>query len=73
MLFAAIKNLYKKVMKTPCEIIDFIGQEKMAIDLNVRRERIVRARRSEKLPAMWFNYCEQIIQKNLPRELFTFK
>jgi len=60
-------------MKTPAEIIDAIGPEKMAEALGVSVQRIQHARHSAKLPSLWFDFCERATGCEMPRSVFTFK
>lgn len=60
-------------MNTPAEIIDTIGPEIMSEKLGVKMDRVTRARRAEKLPSLWFDFCERHLGKPLSRKLFTFK
>jgi len=60
-------------MNTPEQIVDAIGIEAMIDRLRVKRDRIIRARRSDVLPASWFDFCEQQLDQDLPRHLFSFK
>jgi len=60
-------------MNTPEQIVDAIGVETMVERLRVKRDRILRARRGQMLPASWFDFCERQLDQDLPRHLFSFK
>ena len=60
-------------MNTPEQIVDAIGVDTMVEKLRVKRDRIIRARRGQMLHASWFDFCEQQLDQDLPRHLFSFK
>ncbi|MFP4239815.1 MAG: hypothetical protein ACLFRZ_10990 [Rhodosalinus sp.] len=61
-------------MKTPGDILDFVGHEAAARRLGVSLDRVRRAAKSDrKLPALWLDGLEHLARRPLPRELFYFK
>ena len=61
------------MMKTPQELIDFIGADTLQAALGVGPDRIRLARQSDKLPALWYDAMERLAGRPLDRRLFTFK
>lgn len=60
-------------MKTPHQIIDFIGKERLAGAVGVKPGAVERALRKGALPSLWYHACEQLAGRPLPRECFSFK
>lgn len=61
-------------MKTPREILDYIGSnEQIAAALGVTVDRVDRARRDGKLPASWLDALEKMARRPLDRDCFNFK
>jgi hypothetical protein len=60
-------------MKTPSDILDFVGLDRAQEVLKVGKDRIRTARDADKLPASWYNALETLAGRPLPREAFTFK
>lgn len=60
-------------MKTPREILNFIGHEQAATALGVARLRVERAARQDRLPALWYHTLERLAGRPLPRECFHWK
>ena len=62
-------------MKTPHEILHYVGLREAADRLGVTLDRIQRASRSDAppLPASWYDALENMAGRPLPRECFTFK
>ena len=60
-------------MKTPSEILEFVGMDRAQVALGVGRKRIHQARDSDKLPASWLHTLENLAGRPLPREAFNFK
>ena len=60
-------------MKTPCEIIDWIGPEVVMAAMNVQDRRIRQARLEPQMPASWFHTMEELAGRPLPRSAFAFK
>lgn len=61
-------------MKTPREILDYIGDDALVAQaVDVALVRVDRARRSETLPASWLDALERLAKRPLPREAFSFK
>ena len=60
-------------MKTPHEIIDYLGADNVADALGIGLP-AVRVRLAEgKLPASWYHKLETMAGFSLPRECFSFK
>jgi hypothetical protein len=60
-------------MKTPSEIIDYIGPDTVRDAIGVDEKRIRQARLGPKLPASWYDTLERLAGRPLPREVFSFK
>jgi len=60
-------------MKTPAEILDFVGHDRAQAILGVGSDRIRLARAASHLPASWYHAMEKLAGRPLPRESFTFK
>ena len=60
-------------MKTPSDIIDYIGPERIMAAVGIQDRRIRQAREDDKLPASWFDTLEALAGHPLPRHLFSFK
>lgn len=60
-------------MKTPSEIIDFAGPDRVMAAVKVAPDRIRLARTADKLPASWYDALERLCGRPLDRSLFTFK
>jgi len=60
-------------MKTPQQILDFVGVDAAASALGVTVDRVQRARRDDKLPPAWLDTLERMAGQPLPRSLFAFK
>lgn len=58
---------------TASNIIDEIGPERLRRELSVTQTRIRQARATGQLPASWYDTCEKLTGKTLPRHLFSFK
>jgi hypothetical protein len=58
---------------TASEILDFIGDEALAARVSVKSEAIRKARGKGKIPSLWYDACEQLAGRPLPRHLFSFK
>lgn len=61
------------MMKTPQDLIDFIGPEALQAALGVGPDRIRLARQADRLPALWYDAMERLAGRPLDRRLFTFK
>jgi hypothetical protein len=61
------------MLKTPQEIIEFVGQDVAAATLGVSRDAIQAALRKGILPALWYDALERLCGRPLDRGLFTFK
>jgi hypothetical protein len=60
-------------MKTPRQILDYIGRDRCVLALGVSPARVERATRDDKLPAAWLDALEQAAGQPLPRDAFAFK
>lgn len=60
-------------MKTPAEIVNFIGRDALASAVGVKQDAIRMALKSGRLPAAWYVACETLAGRPLPREAFTFR
>ena len=60
-------------MKTPHEIIDYLGAEKVADALGIGLPAVKVRLADGKLPAAWYHKLELMAGRPLPRECFTFK
>ena len=60
-------------MKTPREILQFVGVTEAAKALGVSVIRVDRAQRDEKLPAAWLDTLERLANRPLDRGAFAFK
>lgn len=60
-------------MKTPREILDYVGQDAAATALGVKADSVRRAAKGDKLPAAWLDTLEQLARRPLDRGVFTFK
>jgi hypothetical protein len=60
-------------MKTPREIIKYVGADAAAARLGVSLDRIDRATRDRLLPASWLDGLEQLARRPLDRAAFNFK
>ena len=61
------------MMKTPREILDFIGRDVVQDEIGVSADRVRVAATQDKLPASWLNALERLARRPLPREAFNFK
>jgi hypothetical protein len=61
------------VMNTAQDIVDAIGVQEICAAMDVSEGAVKKAIAKNKLPAMWFGFCEQRIPSPLPRHLFSFK
>jgi len=74
MSIAQTKNpRYRYLMKTPHEIIDYIGPANIAERLAIGPDAIRRALNFGLLPAAWYDALENMAGRPLPRDCFTFK
>ena len=64
---------YDGGMKTPREILQYVGVEAAATALGVSVIRVDRAQRDEKLPASWLDTLERLARRPLDRSAFAFK
>lgn len=63
-----------RMFQTPASIIEYVGEERLVAALRVQADTVKRARRcGEKLPASWYDTCERLAGRPMPRELFRFK
>jgi len=60
-------------MKTPREILQFVGLREASEALGVTMDRVDRAQRGEKLPAAWLDTLEMLARRPLERGAFAFK
>lgn len=60
-------------MKTPSDIIDLIGADRVKAAVGVEDRRIRQARLDDTLPASWYDALERLAGRDLPRSLFSFK
>lgn len=60
-------------MKTPREILEFVGYSAAAERLGVSYTRVDRAAREDKLPAVWYHTLENMAGRPLPRDAFHWK
>ncbi len=60
-------------MKTAADIIDYIGHESIKAALSVQDDAVRKAKASGKLPASWYDACERLAGRPLPRDAFNFK
>lgn len=60
-------------MKTPREILQYVGIDAAANALGVSVIRVDRAQRDEKLPASWLDTLERLARRPLDRDAFSFK
>ena len=60
-------------MKTPREILDALGRDRIVERLGVDKRRVNRAAYEEKLPALWYAALSDMAGQDLPREAFSFK
>jgi hypothetical protein len=61
-------------MKTPSEIIEFVGGgDKVAAALGVGTDAVRMAVKKPQLPSAWLDTLEALARRPLPRELFAFK
>ena len=60
-------------MKTPREILDGIGRDRIVETLGVDKRRVNRAAYDDQLPALWYAALCDLAGQDLPRELFSFK
>lgn len=60
-------------MKTPREILQYVGIEAAANSLGVSVVRVDRAQRDGKLPASWLDALERLARRPLDRAAFAFK
>lgn len=60
-------------MKTVSEIIAYIGKAALAQRIGVTVKNVDLAIRQNVMPASWYDTCEQMAGRPLPRDLFTFK
>ena len=60
-------------MKTPAQIIDYIGHDRVRVALAVGADRIRLARVADKLPASWYDCLEHLAGRPLDRGVFSFK
>ena len=64
---------YDVGMKTPREILQYVGVDAAAAALGVSVIRVDRAQRDEKLPASWLDTLERLARRPLDRDAFAFK
>jgi hypothetical protein len=60
-------------MKTPRDILEYVGLAEAAKALGVTPHRVDRAQRGDTLPASWLDTLERLAKRPLPREAFSFK
>lgn len=60
-------------MKTPSEILTFVGADRARERLDVSQDRIRIAMTQEVLPSSWYAVLEDLAGRPLPRECFSFK
>jgi hypothetical protein len=60
-------------MKTPSEILNFVGVDAARNALGVGADRMRIAQKADKLPASWYDTLERLAGRPLPRDVFTFK
>lgn len=60
-------------MNTASEIVAYITPAALMAEVGVKRDAINKAVRSGKLPALWYDACERLAGRPLPREAFYFK
>ena len=60
-------------MKTPREILQFVGVTEAAKALGVSVIRVDRAQRDEKLPAAWLDTLERLAKRPLDQRAFASK
>lgn len=60
-------------MKTPAEILDYIGNETVRAALGVGADRVRLARTAPQLPASWYDTLEHLAGRPLDRAVFSFK
>ncbi len=60
-------------MNTASDIIEFIGPSAIKNALGVQDDAVRKAKAVGKLPASWYDTCERLAGRPLPRSAFTFK
>jgi hypothetical protein len=65
--------MYGCGMKTASQIIDYIGLPTLRAALGVKPDAIRKARRKGQIPAAWYDTCERLAGRPLPREVFSFR
>ena len=60
-------------MFTASEIIDYIGHDAIRDALAVKDDAVRKAKAAGKMPASWYDTCERLAGRPLPREAFNFK
>jgi len=65
--------VYVLSMENTAEIIEYIGKAALADRVGVTVDRINLAIRQNIMPASWYDSCEKMAGRPLPRTLFTFK
>ena len=61
------------IMKTAAQIIDYIGLATLRAALQVKPDAIRKARRKGQMPAAWYDTCERLAGRPLPRDVFSFR
>ena len=61
------------MMKTPEQILKFIGHDRVKDAIGVSADRVRVAATQDVLPASWLHALEQLAGRPLPREAFSFK
>lgn len=60
-------------MKTPADIVKFIGRDALASAVGVKQDAIRMALKAGRLPAAWYVACETLAGRPLPRDAFSFR
>jgi hypothetical protein len=61
------------MFSSAASIVDYITPERLMAEIGVKPDALRKAKRAGKLPAMWYDACERLAGRPLPRELFYFK
>ena len=62
------------MFKTAKDVIAFIGAEALANEVGVSRKTMTSYQRGGgQMPAMWYDACERLAGRPMPRDLFYFK
>jgi hypothetical protein len=64
---------YLRPMKTASDIVETIGRPRIRGAFSVKDRVIQQYIATGKLPASWFDACEKMTRRKLPRDVFTFK